>query len=35
VEAGAIVFLGGEMVGIVPSAMVGGGEGEEGIGSVR
>lgn len=34
VEARAIIFLGGEIVGIVPSAIVGGGEGEEGIGSV-
>lgn len=35
VEARAIVFFGGEIVGIVPSAIVGGGEGEEGIGSGR
>jgi hypothetical protein len=33
VEARAIIFLGEEKVGIVPSAIVGGGEGEEGIGS--
>lgn len=33
VEARAIIFLGGEMVWSVPSAIVGKGEGDEGIGS--
>jgi hypothetical protein len=35
VEARAIVFLGRVVMGIVPSAIVGGGEGEEGMGPVR
>lgn len=35
VEARAIVFLGAVKVGIVPSAIVGGGVGEEGIGSTE
>lgn len=35
VEARAIIFRGRERVGIVPSAIVGGGDGEEGIGSMN